>query len=112
MNFLYALLVVVDTMTSVMLCLWLLSSELKFQSARENRQLSKQLETWKQQLSSFDASSSGAAILDTDDDDDDETSPAVFRMRQEQAYRSVASLQLRVEELTLEVTKVSGLSIL
>ena len=27
-------------------------------------------------------------------------------MKQEQAYRSVGALQLRVEELTLEVTKV------
>ena len=33
-------------------------------------------------------------------------SPAVLRSRQDAAYRSVAALQLRVEELTLEVTKV------
>ena len=33
-------------------------------------------------------------------------SPAALRSRQDAAYRSVAALQLRVEELTLEVTKV------
>ena len=33
-------------------------------------------------------------------------SPSVLRSRQDAAYRSVAALQLRVEELTLEVTKV------
>ena len=37
----------------------------------------------------------------TDDDSED-----FIRMKQEQAYRSVGALQLRVEELTLEVTKV------
>ena len=37
---------------------------------------------------------------------DDPNSPEVLRVRQEQAYRSVGALQLRVEELTLEVTKV------
>ena len=33
-------------------------------------------------------------------------SQSVLRSRQEAAYRSVGALQLRVEELTLEVTKV------
>ena len=48
--------------------------------------------------------------IDADDyDDESENSPVVLRLRQEQAYRSVAALQLRVEELTLEVTKVSAL---
>ena len=37
---------------------------------------------------------------------DDYMSPAALRSRQDAAYRSVAALQLRVEELTLEVTKV------
>ena len=37
---------------------------------------------------------------------EDPNSPEVLRVRQEQAYRSVGALQLRVEELTLEVTKV------
>ena len=32
-------------------------------------------------------------------------------MKQEQAYRSVGALQLRVEELTLEVTKVYKLKL-
>ena len=32
-------------------------------------------------------------------------------MKQEQAYRSVGALQLRVEELTLEVTKVYELKL-
>lgn len=76
---------------------------------RENRQLTKQLDTWKQQLASFD-SSSGNVVVDhdvyDDDDEEDEMSPVILRMKQEQAYRSVAALQLRVEELTLEVTKV------
>ena len=76
---------------------------------RENRQLTKQLDTWKQQLASFD-SSSGNVVVDhdvyDDDDEEDEMSPVIWRMKQEQAYRSVAALQLRVEELTLEVTKV------
>ena len=80
-----------------------------FQSVRENRQLTKQLDTWKQQLASFD-SSSGNVVVDhdvyDDDDEEDEMSPVILRMKQEQAYRSVAALQLRVEELTLEVTKV------
>ena len=39
--------------------------------------------------------------ISTDDDSED-----FIRMKQEQAYRSVGALQLRVEELTLEVTKV------
>ena len=39
---------------------------------------------------------------------EDPNSPEVFRVRQEQAYRSVGALQLRVEELTFEVTKVRG----
>ena len=76
---------------------------------RENRQLTKQLDTWKQQLASFD-SSSGNVVVDhdvyDDDDEEEEMSPVILRMKQEQAYRSVAALQLRVEELTLEVTKV------
>ena len=76
---------------------------------RENRQLTKQLDTWKLQLASFD-SSSGNVVVDhdvyDDDDEEDEMSPVILRMKQEQAYRSVAALQLRVEELTLEVTKV------
>lgn len=75
------------------------------QSARENRQLTKQLETWKRQLASFDASSGNVVDLE-DEESDEESSPVVMRMKQEQAYRSVAALQLRVEELTLEVTKL------
>ena len=77
-----------------------------FQSARENRQLTKQLENWKRQLASFDASSGNVVDLEDDEESDEESSPVVMRMKQEQAYRSVAALQLRVEELTLEVTKV------
>ena len=42
-----------------------------------------------------------------DEPSDPYLSPAVLRSRQDAAYRSVAALQLRVEELTLEVTKVS-----
>ena len=48
-------------------------------------------------------------VLGTAGDDepsDPYLSPAVLRSRQDAAYRSVAALQLRVEELTLEVTKV------
>ena len=41
-----------------------------------------------------------------DEPSDPYLSPAVLRSRQDAAYRSVAALQLRVEELTLEVTKV------
>jgi tRNA U34 5-carboxymethylaminomethyl modifying GTPase MnmE/TrmE len=72
---------------------------LALQSVRENRQLSKQLDTWKRQLAAFD----GGADANVDYDDDDED--VVLRI-QEQAYRSMAAMQLRVEELTLEVTKV------
>ena len=39
-------------------------------------------------------------------------SPAALRSRQDAAYRSVAALQLRVEELTLEVTKVCAYAFL
>jgi hypothetical protein len=49
---------------------------------------------------------------DDDYDEDDENSPVVLRQRQEQAYRSVAALQLRVEELTLEVTKVKSVNVI
>ena len=41
-----------------------------------------------------------------DDDDDDSTDPTVLKAKQRQAWRSAGALQLRVEELTLEVTKV------
>jgi len=49
---------------------------------------------------------------DDDYDEDEENSPVVLRQRQEQAYRSVAALQLRVEELTLEVTKVRSVNVI
>ena len=45
-----------------------------------------------------------------DEPSDPYLSPAVLRSRQDAAYRSVAALQLRVEELTLEVTKVTFLN--
>ena len=45
-------------------------------------------------------------IAGDNDPSDQYMSPSVLRSRQDAAYRSVAALQLRVEELTLEVTKV------
>ena len=65
-------------------------------SVGERRALSQQMENWKRQLTQADLGS------DVDSESED-----FVRMKQEQAYRSVGALQLRVEELTLEVTKVS-----
>ena len=70
-------------------------------SVHESRNLAKQMQTWKEQLS--------ASAADFDEDDGGEGSSAnAPSFRQEQAYRSVGALQLRVEELTLEVTKVNN----
>lgn len=55
------------------------------------------MENWKQQLTD--------ASRDEEEDDDDDD-PQVLKAKQEHAWRSVGALQLRVEELTLEVTKV------
>ena len=72
------------------------------QSVHENRNLYRQMQTWKEQLS--ECGDPG----DYDEDDYEAGSPSLLRAKQEQAYRSVGALQLRVEELTLEVTKVHG----
>ena len=69
-------------------------------SVGERRALSQQMQNWKRQLTQADQGS------DVDSESED-----FVRMKQEQAYRSVGALQLRVEELTLEVTKVSQLII-
>ena len=69
-------------------------------SVGERRALSQQMQNWKRQLTQADQES------DVDSESED-----FVRMKQEQAYRSVGALQLRVEELTLEVTKVSQLII-
>ena len=69
-------------------------------SVMENRLLTRQMENWKQQLSDVSVS---ALEEDADDDSDD---PVVLKAKQDQAWRSVGALQLRVEQLTLEVTKV------
>merc|ERR1712079_661546 len=61
------------------------------------------MQTWKEQLSVGAGSDFG---LDDMMSADDVASPEVTRAKQEQAYRSVGALQLRVEELTLEVTKL------
>lgn len=66
-------------------------------SVRENRHLTSQMASWKQQL---------ADSSQVEEYDDDDESPHVLKSKQEQAWRSVGALQLRVEELTLEVTKV------
>ena len=50
------------------------------------------------------------AAVDEDEESGD-NDPVFIRMKQEQAYRSVGALQLRVEELTLEVTKVYKLKL-
>ena len=63
----------------------------------ERRLLSQQMENWKRQLTE----AAGQA-----EDQDPEETEEVLKLKQEQAYRSVGALQLRVEELTLEVTKV------
>ena len=65
-------------------------------SVHESRNLAKQMQTWKEQLSASAA------------DFDDGGGANAPSFRQEQAYRSVGALQLRVEELTLEVTKVNN----
>merc|ERR1719400_422072 len=65
----------------------------------ENRNLTKQMQTWKEQLVDI-------GVADESEMSDDYMSPAALRSRQDAAYRSVAALQLRVEELTLEVTKL------
>merc|ERR1712020_342821 len=54
---------------------------------------------WKEQL--LDIGTAG-----DDEPSDPYLSPSVLRSRQDAAYRSVGALQLRVEELTLEVTKL------
>ena len=72
-------------------------------SVVESRNLAKQMQTWKEQLSVGAGSDFG---LDDMMSADDVASPEVTRAKQEQAYRSVGALQLRVEELTMEVTKV------
>merc|ERR1712223_1228810 len=66
-------------------------------SIGERRVISQQMENWKRQLTH-------QTDIQTSDEDDD--SEDFIRMKQEQAYRSVGALQLRVEELTLEVTKL------
>ena len=70
-------------------------------SVVESRNLAKQMQTWKEQLSVGTGSDFG---LDDMMSADDVASPEVTRAKQ--AYRSVGALQLRVEELTMEVTKV------
>lgn len=73
----------------------------------ENRQLSRQLESWKRQLAEFDVREGGgttASEVSGDyffDEDED-----ALRAKLDEAFRSVGALRLRVEELTLEVTKV------
>lgn len=69
----------------------------------ERRLLSRQMENWKRQLT--EAASQGEDP-DTYQDDDEYETEEVLKLKQEQAYRSVGALQLRVEELTLEVTKL------
>merc|ERR1712018_1038458 len=65
-------------------------------SIGERRLLSQQMENWKKQLATNDEP------IDENEDED----PVFIKRKQEQAYRSVGALQLRVEELTLEVTKL------
>jgi len=65
--------------------------------------LSQQMENWKRQLTSTDEDDLAAV---DDDEESGDNDPVFIRMKQEQAYRSVGALQLRVEELTLEVTKL------
>merc|ERR1712029_20995 len=65
-------------------------------SVHESRNLAKQMATWKEQLATDSFDSGEAAVQ----------SPELNRAKQEQACRSVGALQLRVEELTLEVTKL------
>merc|ERR1711860_390543 len=69
----------------------------------ERRLLSRQMENWKRQLT--EAASQGEDP-DTYQDDDEYETEEVLKLKQEQAYRSVGALQLRVEELTLEVTRL------
>jgi len=71
-------------------------------SVGERRVLSQQMENWKRQLTQSDSQPSSPGQDDVFDDDSED----FIRMKQEQAYRSVGALQLRVEELTLEVTKL------
>merc|ERR1712064_232440 len=59
----------------------------------------KQMTSWKEQLVDIGAAGDN-------EPGDEYLSPSVLRSRQDAAYRSVAALQLRVEELTLEVTKL------
>merc|ERR1712062_155300 len=66
----------------------------------ERRLLSRQMENWKRQLTLEDPGN-------VEDEDEYETEE-VLKLKQEQAYRSVGALRLRVEELTLEVTKLLG----
>merc|ERR1719216_306095 len=61
------------------------------------------MENWKRQLTSTDEDDLAAV---DDDEESGDNDPVFIRMKQEQAYRSVGALQLRVEELTLEVTKL------
>jgi chromosome segregation ATPase len=68
-------------------------------SVGERRMLSQQMENWKRQLTDHGEDGDEEEEIDYED-------TAFIRMKQEQAYRSVGALQLRVEELTLEVTKV------
>ena len=72
-------------------------------SVGERRALSQQMQNLKRQLTQADTSDQGSDVESESED--------FVRMKQEQAYRSVGALQLRVEELTLEVTKVSQLII-
>ncbi len=74
---------------------------------RENRHLTSQMESWKQQLTDISRSDEEGGVGEDDEEDDGEgaRSPSL-RARQARAWRSVGALQLRVEQLTLEVTKV------
>ena len=75
-------------------------------SIQENRQLTGQMQSWKKQLTEGAMARADFAAGEDEDDEEFIESPEILKLRQEQAYRSVAALQLRVEELPLEVTKV------
>ncbi len=60
-----------------------------------------QMESWKQQLTDISRTET-----DLDSEEENPDAPRVLRAKQAQAWRSVGALQLRVEQLTLEVTKL------
>ncbi len=64
------------------------------------------MESWKQQLTDLSLVEDDLVETESQEEDSSKEDNSSWRARRAQAWRSAGALQLRVEELTLEVTKV------